>query len=322
MPRILTNLKIDEISAVDRGAGEGVRIMLTKRDGTPDYQRVFNKIFGVRDWRPRRKADVAADLARQMDTDADAPLDVGNRRDTAPKHPLDIATDDGGDDSDASPTTRAAKHLDDLAALLVTSAKGQLSKADALHWLLFTAPGRTFVTRHAALHKRRKDQTTMKSHLELSNDVIKQYGLTAFCKSVQSGTVRVGDTEFVQLVSKEAERRGTTFEKVYSEPDVWKADQARRNANWVKAGTLATSGSKLTPATLQPNIVNVTIDQTDNPRAALKAIQDLVAEQRRRAPELTEAGAWDAVYSNPKNATAVAAERAESRGLLPTVGGR
>jgi hypothetical protein len=39
MPRILSNLKIDEVSAVDRGAGEGVRIMLTKRDGTPDYQR-------------------------------------------------------------------------------------------------------------------------------------------------------------------------------------------------------------------------------------------------------------------------------------------
>jgi len=31
MPRLLTNLRIDEVSSVDRGAGEGVRVLLTKR---------------------------------------------------------------------------------------------------------------------------------------------------------------------------------------------------------------------------------------------------------------------------------------------------
>src|ERR1700736_1117123 len=32
MPRILTKLRIDEVSAVDRGAGDGVKIVLMKRD--------------------------------------------------------------------------------------------------------------------------------------------------------------------------------------------------------------------------------------------------------------------------------------------------
>jgi len=32
MPRILTKLRIDEVSSVDHGAGEGVKIMLMKRD--------------------------------------------------------------------------------------------------------------------------------------------------------------------------------------------------------------------------------------------------------------------------------------------------
>jgi hypothetical protein len=32
MPKILTKLRIDEISSVDRGAGEGCRIVLYKRD--------------------------------------------------------------------------------------------------------------------------------------------------------------------------------------------------------------------------------------------------------------------------------------------------
>jgi hypothetical protein len=32
LPKILTNIRIDEVSAVDKGAGEGVKIMLMKRD--------------------------------------------------------------------------------------------------------------------------------------------------------------------------------------------------------------------------------------------------------------------------------------------------
>jgi hypothetical protein len=172
-----------------------------------------------------------------------------------------------------------------------------------------------------------KDQTTMKTHSELLSDVVKKYGVVALCKSVEKGDVNVSEHELTKLISEHAERNGTSFAKLFeanTEEGVTlrKAITAARDANWVKAGTLATSGSKLTPATLQPNVVNISIDETNNPRKALKAIQDLVAEQRRRAPDLTEAGAWDAVYSNPKNATAVAAERAESRGLLPTVGGR
>jgi hypothetical protein len=35
MPRILTKLKIHEISSVDRGAGEGVKVVLMKRDAPP-----------------------------------------------------------------------------------------------------------------------------------------------------------------------------------------------------------------------------------------------------------------------------------------------
>jgi hypothetical protein len=49
MPRILTKLKITEVSAVDRGAGEGVRVLLMKRD---DTGRSFNDFM---------KADVVDD---------------------------------------------------------------------------------------------------------------------------------------------------------------------------------------------------------------------------------------------------------------------
>lgn len=41
MVRILTNLRIDEVSSVDRGAGEGVRVVLMKRRTGPDYRAIF-----------------------------------------------------------------------------------------------------------------------------------------------------------------------------------------------------------------------------------------------------------------------------------------
>lgn len=48
MPRVLRKLRIDEISSVDRGAGEGCRIMLYKRLGDTELQpmnRMFDTAF-------------------------------------------------------------------------------------------------------------------------------------------------------------------------------------------------------------------------------------------------------------------------------------
>lgn len=42
MPKLLTRLRIDEVSAVDRGAGEGVKILLMKRDEEPYWKREFS----------------------------------------------------------------------------------------------------------------------------------------------------------------------------------------------------------------------------------------------------------------------------------------
>jgi hypothetical protein len=52
MPKILTNLRVDEISSVDRGAGEGVKIMLMKRNEDKPMNtdsrlsKMFSRLFG------------------------------------------------------------------------------------------------------------------------------------------------------------------------------------------------------------------------------------------------------------------------------------
>jgi hypothetical protein len=45
--RVLSRLRVSEVSVVDRGAGEGCHVMLRKRNGKPDYEAFFGKIFGV-----------------------------------------------------------------------------------------------------------------------------------------------------------------------------------------------------------------------------------------------------------------------------------
>ena len=59
MTKLLTRLRIDEVSAVDRAAGEGTKIVLMKRDDTPRFKphverharrlRKFQEIFEGKD---------------------------------------------------------------------------------------------------------------------------------------------------------------------------------------------------------------------------------------------------------------------------------
>jgi hypothetical protein len=67
-------------------------------------------------------------------------------------------------------------------------------------------------------------------------------------------------------------------------------------------------------ATLTPRVTGGrAATAVDNPRSALDELQKLVDQQRAANPTLTEAGAWDKVYTDPKNATLVARERKENR---------
>jgi hypothetical protein len=107
MPRILTKLKITEVSAVDRGAGEGVRILLMKRADDEPQARSFNAIMA--------KADVADDGA-----------------------------DDAGDRSDEN--TLADDSIVRLATLLVVSG-GQPDLSSALYFLLHKPAGQALLAR-------------------------------------------------------------------------------------------------------------------------------------------------------------------------------
>ena len=105
MPKILTQLKITEVSAVDRGAGEGVRILLMKRDTDEPHVEAYEKFLKI----------------------------------FTSKAAADGGDDDAGDRSDQN--TGLADHpIVRLARLLVASGS-QSDLASAVHYLLNTSSG-------------------------------------------------------------------------------------------------------------------------------------------------------------------------------------
>ena len=67
-------------------------------------------------------------------------------------------------------------------------------------------------------------------------------------------------------------------------------------------------------ASLRPRVTGGRAAQAvDDPRSALDQLKSLADEQRRNHPTLSEAGAFAAVYQDPKNADLAARERAENR---------
>jgi hypothetical protein len=264
----------------------------------PNYRRMFNKIFEVR-------KDAAARLDAEMNTDADRDDD----------EPLN-------DNDGSSPTGAPTRHLSELADALVLSVKGAITKADAMNWLLFSTAGRTMAHRLASRHKRapqqQKDKTMQKSHFELSDDAIRQFGLTAFSKSVEAG-MHVGDTEFVALVTKAAEREGRTFSQVYGEQSergiaIRKADQARRNALWAKAGR-----QQLMPT--EPTYSDETASAVNDGGDAYKELLAMAERMHAAAPERSVAAHFAAIYQDPKFRDKAARERAQARSRLPITGG-
>jgi hypothetical protein len=187
-----------------------------------------------------------------------------------------------------------------------------------------------------------KGLNNMQTHSEFMSSVVKKYGITAFCKSVEQGDVRVSEHRLTELISEAAVRSGASFEKLFCAQDecgivLRKAIAATRDAQFLsRTATLNKVGGS-TPhfhaasddgprgapgrATLTPRSSGFSgggrAQNVDNPRTALEQLRALADEQRKQHKELTEAGAFARVYEDPKNAALVAKERDENR---PTAG--
>jgi hypothetical protein len=186
MPNILTQLRIDEVSAVDRGAGEGVKIVLMKRDDTGRSQerqeRSFNAIMA------KAEAD-----------------DGGN---------------DGGGSSSDQNTGLADHPIVQLATLLVASGS-QPDLASALFYLLNKPSGQALLAR---MYKAADQPAAKESKMDTIYSIMKDGSIAGTCAAiVQKGSTTISEQEIVEAVTKIAAERwpalseAQAFSKIYTD---------------------------------------------------------------------------------------------------------
>ena len=219
--RVLTRLKINEVSAVDRGAGEQCKIMISKRDD--DYkpapltveERARAKIIGRTAFRDQE------DIERREKRDAEDGRSiyydlVTGRTPCVEIYGLAKAGDQGDEATPASNN--------------VVSKKPQsisLDLADGITRMSFPSE-KALATWLAVQQRIRKstleDSTTMPINL---SDIVKAHGVVALAKYMVEQNSSFGATEagLVDLATQDAHRRypGSTpeiaFAKLYEESD-------------------------------------------------------------------------------------------------------
>jgi hypothetical protein len=315
--RVLSGVEVAEISAVDHAAAPGARIVMLKRDAD---RAVLKAKFD----------EAALRLARSVQS---------------------ILDDDNVTDKNAMLARTFGQCLAHLGE--ITGSKISLSDVSALHRIFDVPraknldvstpkakddegfgeddPDRDDESDEGGNDGESKDQleraeraleetTTMKSHDELMSAVVKKYGITAFCKSVENGDVRVSEHRLTELISEHCARTGVSFSKLFeaNTPEgvtLRKAIMAARDQQFLSRMT-TTSKAEGMPgrATLQPRVTGgAAARAVDNPKSALAELQALVDEQRAQHPELSESQAWQRVYEHPDNQGLAARETGRSR---------
>jgi hypothetical protein len=269
MPRILSKIRIDEVSAVTHGAGEDCRILLMKRDDTP-----------------RSKPHVerhARRLRKLQESERDRPRSFNEIMKAMADH------DDASDDPIRPPA--ATHHASTVADLLVESGRFPHRTA-ALDHLLNSSRGSALLAR---LHKA-ADQTgkeTSMDKTEMFRDIAKAGGIVAVAKAIidENRNYGISEHEFVALATEHAKAQylelteAQAFAKLYQIPEVWRACNVLRSMPFqVDVEPLVVGGAD-------------TRDLSDES----EAIAQLKQLGRDRWPTATEAQQFANAFTDPVN---------------------
>jgi hypothetical protein len=282
--RVLSRLRVSEVSVVDRGAGEGCHVMLRKRNGKPDYEAFFGKIFGVEKKRihggypmpdmgvKKNTDDILSDFADDDDETERLSADADRDDDERP---------DGGEPEEYGAPTDNLERLRDA-----------MKSEDAMRDPM----------------RRLKSLDAVQICKTMSNEG-NAFGLS--------------EHDLVSLIDNYAKAHGKSFVDIFTAQDevglaCRKAVDIAKNAQFVsRTSTMSKAGGMPGRATLTPRSSGFSgkpaQQNVNNPKSALAALQELVDAQRAANPALSESQAWQLVYTHPDNAGLAARERAENR---------
>jgi hypothetical protein len=183
MPKLLTRLKITEVSAVDRGAGDGVKIVLMKRDDTPT---------------PRSKPHIERHARRLR------------------KFQEIFEGESGGDDDTEK---RVDHHASTVASLLVESGRFPHRTA-ALDHLLNSPHGNALLARLRKAADQTEKEPNMRSSDTLESIMKDCGGPVAFAKTICDTGRSYGVTEQEYVVSAgrwESEMYGLPGDRAFAQ---------------------------------------------------------------------------------------------------------
>jgi hypothetical protein len=297
MPKVLTRLRIDEVSAVDRGAGDGVKIVLMKRDDTP---------------RSKPHVERHARRLRKFQEMFDSPERDQRRSFNEIIGKVADGNDDGGGNSGGGASDHHASKVADL----LVEAGSHPDRASALSHLLHKPSGQALLARmHKAADQTEKELSNMRTS-ETLESIMKAGSIAGVCAAiVAKGSTTFTEEELVKAISRVAAGASPGVS-----PDIAFAKLYEGDVTVRKAVDIAKAWPS--PASLVPTVVvgpNATHEAIDN-TAGSEAYQQLVAlaERQRRDGE-TASAAFMRIYLDPANRHLAEAERAANRPRPTTI---
>ena len=316
MPRVLKDIKIDEVSACTKSAGVGTRIVLMKRDDSADdfdeWHRQQARIADeqnelhlrkhARNWRSFNEV-LAENTAKSFAAVA--------RGDEADMH---------DEETSVSETIAAGNdhHASKAADLLVESGSHG-TREEALAYLLHHKDGAALLRR---LRKQHQEESTMsKEQLEAErtaklDEVVKAYGIMPLAKQMiaEGSSYGIDESEFTKLATAHARRLfpnmspNAAFEKLFS--DGSEDGVVLREAHGITKNAYAAPMFDLKPMFVGGDDA---LD-VDNPAKAIAQLQEI---GRQKWPSASEAAQFENAFTDPANAELAA--KAHRRPAATTV---
>ena len=302
MPRILKNIRIDEVSAVLKGAGVGTKVMIMKRDtsGADDFDQWHREQAAIagrqneehvrkhaRTWRSFNEV-LAENTAKSFAATA--------RGDEADREDEEASVDELVDGDRVADGNN--HHVSQVANLLVESGKHP-DRQSALDHLLHTAAGQALLRR---MHKSSEESNPMSTTPEQKlSDIVKRVGITALAKAIvdEDSAFSIDEHQLTALTIEAAKRDHPQLTDAQAFAAVFTAQDEggvilRKAFHVVKAAGAAPYFDLKPQFVGGEDALNV-----DDPSEAIRQLTEL---GRQKWPSASEAEAFERAFTDPANA--------------------
>ena len=306
MPRILKNLRIDEVSAVMKSAGVGTKVVIMKRDTSGDDSAWLREQAAIAERQNEEHVRKHAPTWRSFDevlAERTAKSVEGDEAEglIADPHPVDDVIADAAD-----------RRRDDGIVFDIGDTRMKFPNERALAvWLAVQERIRKSNQEDTVMTQQTTEEVEAERTAKL-DEVVKAYGIMPLAKQMiaEGSSYGINEGEFTALAVAHAQRAypdispAAAFEKLFS--DGSEDGIILREAHGI-----------VKAATFTPIVVDGNADNPDDASEATEALSRLVEEQRARAPWMTAEQLYEEVMRKNPELTVKAFRRPAATTIYP-----